>query len=78
MSNVLFISFFTLLLNLPFGYVRRRARRFSLKWFLCVHAPVPFVIAARLLSHADYRYIPLFVLAAIAGQWCGGKISFGG
>lgn len=78
MSNVLFITLFTLFINLPFGYARKRSKKFSLKWFVCVHVPVPFVIAARLILHTDYRYIPLFVLAAVAGQWCGGKITLNG
>ncbi|MBZ0154626.1 MAG: hypothetical protein K8I29_00235 [Alphaproteobacteria bacterium] len=78
MSIVLLITFFTFLLNLPFGYIRKHSRRFSLKWFLCVHVPVPLVIAARLLAHTDYRYVPLFFLAALAGQWYGGRITLNG
>jgi len=65
---------FTLLLNIPFGYFRGKAKRFSFKWFLYIHLPIPFVFVARILSHIDIVYIPLFLLAAVIGQICGGKL----
>jgi hypothetical protein len=74
MTVILLIAVFTFLLNLPFGYIRGRSRRFSPRWFICVHMPVPFVIAIRLLTHTDYKFIPLFILVAVAGQVCGGRI----
>lgn len=64
----------TLLLNVPFGYLRSRTERFSFRWFLFIHLTIPFVFVARLFSHLDYRYIPLFLLAAVAGQVMGGKL----
>ena len=66
----------TLLINLPFGYLRKGTRRFSLKWFLCIHVPIPFIFIARVLSHLDFRYIPLFVAAAVIGQLWGAKMEF--
>ncbi len=66
----------TYLLNLPFGYLRRRTRRFSLLWFLYIHLPVPFVFLARVLSHLDLRYVPLFLFAAVMGQLSGGRLEF--
>ena len=66
----------TVLINLPFGYFRRKAKRFSLKWFLYIHIPIPFIFLARVLSHLDFRYIPLFVLAAVIGQFWGGRMEF--
>lgn len=77
-SSVFLITAFTFLLNLPFGYIRKRSKKFSLKWFLCVHMPVPFVILVRILTHTDYKFIPVFILVAVAGQVCGGKITFNG
>jgi hypothetical protein len=44
-------AFAVVLLNLPFGYWRAGSARFSRAWFFAVHAPVPFVIAIRLLAH---------------------------
>jgi hypothetical protein len=67
---------FTLLLNLPFGYARARARKYSLRWFLYIHAPIPFIFIARTLSHIQIIYIPIFVIAAVMGQILGGKLEF--
>jgi hypothetical protein len=64
----------TILINLPFGYFRKKARRFSLKWFIYIHISIPFIFLARLFLHLDFRYIPLFVLAAVIGQVWGGKV----
>ena len=68
------ITFITLLFNLPFGYMRQRVRKYSLWWFLCIHVPVPFIIFIRVFSGVDYRAIPVFVLAAVTGQFFGGRI----
>lgn len=69
---VLLIS--TILLNIPFGMLRVRERKFSWRWFLWVHMPVPIIIAGRLLCHIDSVYIPLLVLSALAGQYVGGQL----
>lgn len=64
----------TVIVNLPFGYFRRRSRRFSFKWFLYIHIPIPVIFLARVLSNLDFRYIPLFILAAVIGQFWGGRM----
>jgi len=66
----------TLMINLLFGYFRSGTKRYSLKWFLCIHAPIPLIFLARTSSHLGIVYIPLFVLAAVAGQILGGKLEF--
>ena len=68
------IFFITLVLNLFFGHLRAKVRKYSLKWFLCIHLPVPVIVAARVYFGLGYRYIPLFVLAAVAGQLFGGRL----
>ncbi len=65
----------TCMLNLPFGFMRGKARKYSLKWFLYIHLPIPLIFLARTYSHLDYRYIPLFVGAAVLGQVLGGKLN---
>ncbi len=70
------IFFLTLVLNLFFGHFRAKVRRYSLKWFVYIHLSIPIIVAARVYSGLDYRYIPLFVLAAVAGQLFGGKLEF--
>ncbi|HEB75345.1 MAG TPA: hypothetical protein ENJ04_03240 [Nitrospirae bacterium] len=64
----------TYLINLPFGSLRGRARKFSLKWFLYIHIPIPAIFLLRVLSHVEFRYVPVFVFAAVMGQFHGGKL----
>lgn len=64
----------TVMVNLFFGFLRSRTRKFSLAWFLCIHMPIPFIFLARVSSHLSYRYIPVFVAAALIGQVLGGKV----
>jgi hypothetical protein len=74
--TILILFAFTLILNLPFGYLRTRSKKYSLRWFLCIHAPIPFIFIARTVSHIEMKYIPVFALAALAGQIVGGKLEF--
>jgi hypothetical protein len=68
------ISAVVLLLNLPFGYWRAGARKFSLQWFLAVHVPVPLVIGLRLASGVGWQTVtfPVLVGAFFGGQFLGG------
>ena len=77
METAIGISVFTLLLNIPFGYWREGTRKFSKGWFLAVHLPVPFIVAARLGFGASWRWIPLFVFSFFLGQWIGARIRKG-
>lgn len=63
-------------LNIPFGFWRAVTRRFTLHWFLAVHAPVPIVIGLRLAAHLEWRIATVAVLmvAFFAGQFVGGKL----
>ena len=66
----------TVMINLLFGFLRNKTRKFSLNWFLCIHLPIPLIFLARVSSHLTFHYIPLFVIAALTGQILGGKIEF--
>ncbi len=68
------ICIITFVLNLFFGYFRARERKFSFKWFLCIHLPIPLVAFARLYAQLDYGAIPIFLIVAVAGQIIGGKV----
>lgn len=65
-----------LVLNLPFGFWRAGAPRFSRSWMLAVHVPVPFVILLRVLSGLGFQLstFPLMVGAFFGGQLIGGTI----
>jgi hypothetical protein len=62
------------MLNLPMGFLREKTRKFSISWFLCIHLSIPVIYLGRLFSGLDYRYIPIFIAAAILGQVWGGKM----
>jgi hypothetical protein len=69
-SGIVFI------INLPFGYWRSRARRFSKQWIFAIHAPVPLVIGCRLLMGLGWHLItfPFLAGAFFAGQFAGGLL----
>ncbi len=74
--NILSVAFIVFILNLPFGYWRANVKKFSLPWFLSIHAPVPLVIAIRVLSGLGWEFItfPIMVCAFFAGQFAGSKL----
>ncbi len=63
------------LINLPFGYWRAGVRKFSWRWIVSVHAPVPAVVSLRLASGLGFQFItfPVLIGAYFLGQMCGGK-----
>jgi len=68
------LAAFTLLLNLPFGFLRSKSDRYSLRWFLYIHLPIPFVYLLRRLLMSDMSAIPWLFAAAVVGQVWGGKL----
>jgi hypothetical protein len=62
-----------LALNVPFGYWRAGLRKFSLLWFVAIHAPIPAAIALRMAAGIPFRLstLPVFVAVYFAGQWLG-------
>jgi hypothetical protein len=64
---------FVLLVTLPFGFYRAYTRRFSARWFLAIHLPVPLVFLARYEAHLPYTFIPFTCLAFFAGQMLGSR-----
>ena len=74
--DILSVAALVFILNLPFGYWRANEPKFSTRWFLAVHLPVPFVIALRVLSGLGWQFItfPLLIGAFFAGQVIGGKL----
>ncbi len=74
--NILSVAFIVFLINLPFGYWRANEKKLSPRWFLSVHAPVPLVIAIRVLSGLGWQFItfPVVIGAFFGGQFVGGKL----
>jgi len=74
--NLWSVAAIILLLNVPFGIWRAGVRRFSVPWFVAVHAPVPLAIGLRIGSGLGWRIaaLPVFVAAYCAGQFLGGRL----
>ena len=74
--NIVTVATLVFILNLPFGYWRANEQKLSTRWFLSIHAPVPFVIALRLLSGLGWQLItfPILIGAFFGGQWIGGRL----
>jgi hypothetical protein len=74
--NILSVAAIVLVLNLPFGYWRANEPKLSKRWFVAIHAPVPFVIAIRVLSGLGWHFItfPVMIGAFFGGQFLGGKL----
>ena len=66
----------TCVVNVPFGYWRAGARKFSPQWFVAVHAAVPMVIALRFALGLPFRWtmLPFFVVAYFGGQFAGSRL----
>ncbi len=79
MDNILLqllaVTLFAFTVNIPFGYLRSKCRRLSFTWFLYIHAPIPLIIALRLLMGLSYKAIPLILASAVAGQFFGGRLN---
>ncbi len=74
--NIWSVAALVLLINLPFGYWRADAERFSRQWFLAVHIPVPVVIVLRIVSGMGFHLatLPLMIGAFFFGQLLGGGL----
>ncbi len=64
------------LLNIPFGYWRANVKKFSVKWALAIHVPVPLVVGLRFLFGLGFAFItyPVLVGAFFTGQLVGSKL----
>jgi len=74
--KLLTIAAIVFIINIPFGYWRDNERKFSFRWILSVHVPVPFVIALRLLSGLGWQIatFPILIGAFFGGQFVGGRL----
>ena len=73
--KIAIVALLVFFVNLPFGALRGQEKKYSLKWFLYIHLPVPLVIFLRIYSDigfALYTY-PILVGAFFGGQIIGRK-----
>jgi len=76
MQSLWSVALSVLVLNLPFGYWRAGAKKLSFRWFVTVHAPVPFVVGLRLAAGLPWRpgTFAVLVVAFLAGQFLGARL----
>ncbi|MCF8370581.1 MAG: hypothetical protein K9H64_03090 [Bacteroidales bacterium] len=74
--NLLLVSAFTFIFNLPFGYWRANVKRYSWQWVFAIHIPVPVIIILRIFSGIGFAFItyPALIGSFFLGQFVGGKI----
>jgi hypothetical protein len=65
---------FALLANIPLGYLRRNYQRFTFGWYFYVHISIPAIIYIRVKSGLSWKFIPLTLAGAVAGQLLGSFI----
>ena len=71
--NLILVTIFVFILNLPFGYWRANVKQYGFQWALAIHIPVPFVIAARIFLNIGFAFFtyPILVGAFFMGQLAG-------
>jgi hypothetical protein len=60
--------------NVPLGAWRHGLRRFSLAWFVAIHASIPLLVAIRLTLVRPNWVIPPEVALAVVGQLIGVRL----
>lgn len=74
MTSLALVTIAALVLNLPFGYLRGKTRKFSLMWFLYIHVPIPAIIVLRKYAGLGFTFVPVIAMGAILGQLIGGRL----
>ena len=74
--NLLCAMIATYFVNVPFGYIRQGFKKLSVKWFVAIHLPIPFVVLFRHYFDVGYEVYtyPFMLFAFFMGQFSGKKI----
>lgn len=62
-----------ILINIPLGYLRQGAQKFTFAWYFYIHLSIPFIIYLRVKSGYSWKFIPLTLGGAFLGQFIGGR-----
>jgi len=70
------IALVTFIINVPLGYWREGVKKFSVKWFIAVHAAVPVVITLRIIAGVKWQVpvIAFLVFCYFIGQFSGARL----
>jgi hypothetical protein len=69
------ICFILVVINVPFGFIRSRKRRFSRAWGRCIYIPILIGYIFRKSAHLSYAASPYFLIATLTGQIVGSILS---
>jgi len=74
--KILLVSLLCLLVNIPMGMMRERARRFFPDKFFWIHALIPLIIVLRIWLDLRPVLLAIFIniAAAVIGQLIGGLL----
>ncbi len=69
------LALITIVINFPFGFWREGVPKFSVRWFIAVHAAVPIVIVLRLAAGIEWKVatIAFLVICYFLGQFLGSR-----
>jgi hypothetical protein len=73
--NVFIVSAVALTINILLGKWRLKYKKFTLPWWLLIHASIPLIIPLRIWLHTPKIYISFFIGLAVLGQFIGSKLS---
>lgn len=76
MTQLALLLLFTFAVNIPLGYWREGVAKFSVTWFVAVHAAVPLILVVRLTLGIAFEWLnlPVLVFAYFAGQTVGARL----
>ncbi|KAA6318216.1 hypothetical protein EZS27_031750, partial [termite gut metagenome] len=66
--NIIWVGIVALTINIPLGKWRNRYKKFTVLWWLLIHASIPLIITLRIWLATPRIYIPLFIALAVLGQ----------
>ncbi|MGE5499623.1 MAG: hypothetical protein ACM3Q2_16210 [Syntrophothermus sp.] len=73
MIKLVLVAIIVFLINLPFGAWRAKLKKFSPKWFMSIHIPVPLIYALRIYAGISWHFItfPFLIGSFFLGQYIG-------
>lgn len=74
LASVVFLCAAAFVINMPFGLYRMGVKKYSWRWFLAIHLPIPLIILMRLGMGQSWRVVPFLFVFAIMGQLAGGAL----
>ncbi|MDR3119393.1 MAG: hypothetical protein LBU44_08290 [Mediterranea sp.] len=73
--GTIIVATISFLINIPLGKYRAKYLPKSFMWWVMIHASIPLIVFLRILLDTPTAFIPLFIGAAIAGQFIGKKLT---